>query len=305
MTDAFTTNFVPSTAGNAFWQLFTMLMGAGWTVKGSGDGLSSVNLAGNTFTNAGAAGAHGYSNNNAWIRLQDPGGVREFVISNDSTSAARITYSPSAKFTSGGTASVQPTAADQQTVWGSGTNAAPSYAGFLPNNVTSSGSKFQGGARGSAPYGFWFAAADVPAGATTMAFFMDPLTGASPNDSDPVVVCVSNGFGPSSVQGSCFGFMDVGKTSWQQITQLSYTGGGGAVVDAAGGALNPFDGQNDALGCLYYRLSSPGLGKKGWSTLFRYTTIPRINFLDWAGNLTWIVVGGYFTFWDGATTPTN
>jgi hypothetical protein len=302
VSDAFITNYIPGDAGSLFWTFFSMLTSAGWTIKGSGDGLSAVNLTGNTFTNAGASGAHGYNNNLAWIRLQDPGAGREIVVQTDGAGGARITYSPSAKFVTGGTATVQPSASDQQLVCGTGSNAAPTMVGFWPNNVASSQCKVQAGARGTAPYGFWVAGADTPAGASTFAFFMDPITGASAADPDPVVWGFAAGYQYSGSQ--CLCFMDVPKTAWQPVAQCSYNVGATA-IEGSGGALNPFTGLNDGAAVWYYRVATPNPGRKGWSSLFRFTEIPRTNYLDTGANLTWITVGSYFVFWNGVTTPTN
>ena len=305
MADTFVLNQIPNTYGTAWFLLFNMLTGAGWVIKSSGDGVSNYSSSGSTFSGGGATGAHGFSNANAWLRLQDPGGGREITIQVDSTVySARIKYSPSAKFT-GGSPSYQqtPSATDEQILCGAGTDASPTMSGFFAStNIPSSGTKFQGGARSAAPYGFWFSAAGTPGGSSEVKFYMDPVQGVSA-DPDPVVWGLGTSWTSGSMTSDGFGFMDVAKTQWEQIQTATYNAGG--FFADTGGALNPFTGFNDGLPILCYRTSTPNPGMKGWSTLFRWTSIARTNYLDTAANLTWITVGSVFTFWDGVTTPTN
>lgn len=106
-------NQAPTSYGQAVSLLVENLVSAGWTYQASGDGLSGYDSSSKVFTGTGS-GALGWNNPNAWARVQDPSGVREFVIQHNAVGGARIKYSPFAKFTTGGSATVVPTADDEK-----------------------------------------------------------------------------------------------------------------------------------------------------------------------------------------------
>lgn len=103
MATAYVLNQIPTTYGQALSLLVEMLVSAGWTYQGSGDGVGTFAVAsgpsGKVFTGTGS-GALGWNNNRAWARIQDPSGTREFLFQHDAAGGARIKYSPSAKFVS-------------------------------------------------------------------------------------------------------------------------------------------------------------------------------------------------------------
>jgi hypothetical protein len=51
--------------------------------------------------------------------------------------------------------------------------------------------------------------------------------------------------------------------------------------------------------------SPPPNGIKGWSTLMRWPTVNRANFLDTLDNKQWVYVGNVWVPWDGITAPQN
>ena len=88
---------------------------AGWTVQMSGDGIGAYMANGDVITHFGP-GANGLGNSNAWFRIQDPGGRREFVHQRGAQNYSWVSlYSALDKFTGGAPATaVIPTATDQQ-----------------------------------------------------------------------------------------------------------------------------------------------------------------------------------------------
>ena len=77
----------------------------------AGDG---SNRAANQITHPGSGGG-GLNNTGAWVRMQDPAGVRECIFNrpNATTTTWTCVYSKAAKFVVGGSAAVRPTAADE------------------------------------------------------------------------------------------------------------------------------------------------------------------------------------------------
>lgn len=205
MPNAYVLNQKPTTYGQALSLLTEMLAGAGWLYMESGDGLSSFG-AGKVFTNFTASAANSWNNSKAWVRMQDPGGTKEFVFqTGPGTGGAidrtvRFKYSPGAKFVSGSpSATVAPSATDEKMVLGSGTDA--SFTSLLWHNtsVPSGTVIYQGAAMAAAPYGFWFSAQvqgvsllNHQKSATLM---WDPVAAVAA-DTDPYVIHVGaqNGF---------------------------------------------------------------------------------------------------------------
>lgn len=197
-----------SSSGEALSLLVEMLVSAGWTYQGSGDGQSLQGTTTKVFTRTGT-GAGGWNVNRAWARVRDPGDLREFVFQLVSTTTAngantvRIKYSANARFT-GGTASANtvPSATDERIIWGSGTDASPtgniwfntsagatSYGGAVAGAQTVTGNTiYLGAAMDQAPYGFWFASMAQDGAKTKAASILfDPVISA-PEDTDPCVI---------------------------------------------------------------------------------------------------------------------
>ena len=121
-----TNNTKPATFALGFWNLVQAWLPAGWTIKESGDGLAAYSSTGSVFTNGGVTGANGFDNSGAWLRIAMPGTVgREFcIVRGSSTNFLAIAVSPANKFISGSpSATVAPTASDQQFLLGTALNA--------------------------------------------------------------------------------------------------------------------------------------------------------------------------------------
>jgi len=74
----FDVNQTPSTFAECAFRLKQIMVTAGWVVKSSSDG-TTFNSTGDQITSANT-GAGGMNNNNAWFRIQDPAGGREFTL---------------------------------------------------------------------------------------------------------------------------------------------------------------------------------------------------------------------------------
>lgn len=120
MSYVFTKHIISTDVGVVLFHLKTTLITAGWIVKSSSDG-TTFNTTGDQITSPNA-GAGGFSNLNAWIRIQMPsvnGIVRELTFQRTASTTYTFKYSFSAKFTTGGSATATPTATDQQSISGS------------------------------------------------------------------------------------------------------------------------------------------------------------------------------------------
>jgi len=141
---------VPYSSYGQFVSIFVeMLVSAGWKYMASGDGLSGYSATGKIFSGTGS-GALGWGNPGAWARVQDPDvvGIREITIQHNNAGGAIIKYSPLAKFTAGGSATLTPTAPDQKILRNSYT---PVWLAGPATGVA------YGCAKDTAPYGFWYA----------------------------------------------------------------------------------------------------------------------------------------------------
>jgi hypothetical protein len=336
MPNAYVLNQTPTTYSGAHWLLIQMLVGAGWQIKSSGDGLAGYNATGSVFSSGSASGANGFGQAKAWARLTDPGGVREILYQHDNAGGLRLKYSPSAKFTAGSpSATVTPSATDEVYLRGASSDATPSYgATWFDTGVLSGFTKFQGAAQSSSPYGFWFAGASTPAGTIKTGVCMDPVSSVA-EDLDPVVwhLASTGAFATSTIAQSAgnngtypanggtaqgnWGFADVAKALFRAWQGACYYLGDPTVASvsmatsqfpifASGLVVNPFNSKNEGLPIAYMRHSSQSnAGLKGWSTQMRWTTVARTTFQDTADSKNWIVVGAVFLPWDGVTAPTN
>jgi hypothetical protein len=171
-----------------YWDMIETMLAAGWTMQGSGDG-TTLHPPGDSVSHGGT-GARGLGNTTAWVRLQDPGGGREIVIqrmSNDTNWS--LVYSPSAKFITGGSATIAPTAADQY---------------FIINNVSTiqptTNSRHHCWASDAAPYPFYLIAYKAGGeGFYTHLTMMDEIIEPDPGtDPDPIVF-IRGGNGANSI----------------------------------------------------------------------------------------------------------
>lgn len=127
-------NLSPATGAAAILALRDFLVSScGWVTIEESDGTtyeSDVVTNGNQVTHGGT-GAGGLNNNHAWFRIQEPGGVREWTFQRSTVNDTqwRVKVSALDGFTGGSPGATQtPSAADENVVHGSGTDASPGYA---------------------------------------------------------------------------------------------------------------------------------------------------------------------------------
>ncbi len=174
----FTKHIISTDVGVVLFHLKATLVTAGWIVKSSSDG-TTFNTTGDQISLPGS-GAGGFSNSNAWARIQMPsinGVTREFTFQRTNSAAYIMKYSYSAGFITGGSASATPTATDQQS--SSGATLLSSDVGVLI-------------AQTEAPYGFVLAAYrynNLNSGTSGGILFEPILPGSGPvGDLDPYII---------------------------------------------------------------------------------------------------------------------
>lgn len=267
----------PLTGDIAMFLVLTNFLTAGWTVRTSSDGTTYKSSPGSQITN-GNSGANGMANNFAWFRLQDPGGVREFVVQRNNSGLDwqwAIKYSPAAKFTGGAPAAHQvPTAADEVPILGDITGVTQTYATLWDSTPGSFALHMVMG-DAAAGYAFWICSLSfaTASASTSGAWFMDLVTNADTGDLDPTVHYARNTTQSfrdvaSGENSLCFfaslasaNFLGVRLQPWL----ISIYGLGVGSGQAMG--HNTWNGLEDTLP-MCWASTTAGRGWKGWSTLF-------------------------------------
>lgn len=315
MTQVFTVNQLPATGAVAWYNWKTAAKASGWTVASSGDG-TSYNAAADIIT-SGAAGGGGLDNTNAWFRIVDPAGLREYTIQRTTSATVwRVKYSASAKFTGGSPSATRvPSATDEGVTVGAGTDASPSGASIMHTN----------GAyychmmfTDSAPYMFYWIAYPIGGGNTNLfAFLHDTLLNYDAADQDPLISYIAGPNVGNVLQIGNYASGTAGPWGW-----LKYGLSGASFVripanyyqNQSGQACpsnmpsNPHSGNDDSLLVPYIRQTSLGapIGWKGTSSLVRWRGLDRStgSTIDIApGTKNRIVIGHVDLPWDGTTTP--
>ena len=292
------------TGPQCFYKLKTLLVSAGWTVKSSGDGLSSYNSSGDTIT-SGSSGANGYGNTSAWVRLQSPGGAgtRELTIQRGSSNVIwTIKYSATAGFTGGApNATTTPTATDSQNL----ANAAT----IMPTDSTY---RWNAGADNASPYGFWMGTFAAGGELTTSlgGFMMDPLLAGSypAADNDPVVFYISTTSAWSATTTSDnLGYLKkgLGGEGFVNIPWLRYRLPGLVLTFAPSTVgSNPYNSKNDGFPIIYARPTTAVApqGFKGVSSVARWhgprSAIPTLLTVSTTNDR--IVLGDVILPWNGS-----
>jgi hypothetical protein len=283
------------TLSQAFLQLISTLVSAGWTVLGSGDGTSGHYSSTGNIIYHGYAAAYGWRNVGAWIRIQSPvipatGQKREFIFQCGSATglSIRIKYSPNVTGTSGGftggspAAAQTPSAADQIYVAGGGTEASPTYqtwAGsfgdlqFACNVVADTG---------ALNYAWYMCVVNASSGLSNGPnMMMDTLEPGTydPNDTDPCVVywasSSTSGYGAELTSANVFGFMGaIASANWLNV-QLTPGYYNSALYNPAAGGSNAWSNKDVCTTVSWAYNTNPFLGFKGVSQLLRTAPTPR------------------------------
>lgn len=310
----------PTTGAVAMFNLKELLKTAGWTVMSSSDG-TTYNAGGDQIS-SGAAGANGMANNNAWFRIRSPAGAGavEYIFQRGTTNLVwRGKRSRTAGFTGGSPSATQtPSATDEGTFLGGGTDAAPTFAGF---HTTDNTYRWNVGADNASPYGWWAGAFTTGGGAIHAVLAHDPLTGTEPTDADQfmgIMACTgqsgySNAHLTSEVQTAttrfCFSQAisaapAAGFLLWSGCTLHNNIQN--ALVAPTGLPTNPITTKDEVFPIVWARrsaLATPGY--KGVSTIMKWTGTTRTtgDTLSVSSTRDRIIYGDVSLPWDG-TVPT-
>lgn len=214
-------NTIYATGAAAMYAVKEVLKAAGWVVNQSSDG-TTYNAAGDQISHGGA-GANGMANSNAWFEIQEPeANGRSYTVQRDTVNnwEYRVKMSAAAGFAGGTPGAIQtPSATDEVTLLGSGTDAAPVHVPLFP---TTDGSyrlhaiaeSTPVGPAGNRVYGFWIWTTQTGSGVLTTLWLQEamavgtyvPLSGTrlvpTDGDADPAFyICTaagSNAFSPQT-----------------------------------------------------------------------------------------------------------
>lgn len=314
----------PATGAEAMYNLKELLKSAGWSVKSSSDG-TTYNSTGDQIT-SGSTGANGMANNSAWFRIQCPtmGGVtRELCFQRGTTNLLwKAKYSYSAGFTGGSPGATRvPSATDEKTYLGGGTDAAPTFNTLFSTDATY---RTVAGAGGLTD-GYTFYQIGYASNATNSIIIMDAMqSDINPLDADGYVFYANSNSG-SGVSSAMDGMQRPGSTdgpkAWlrkgysdELFTNMFFMGyyyktsGALAAADTSIG-INFWDGRDAGLPLIWTTLGAVSFtgkdvatGLKGSSRMMRLGTCLRytptlLNFdvscdriqldriiLPWSGN---------------------
>jgi hypothetical protein len=304
------TNFLGS---QSIYQLLLTLVTAGWKVKGSGDGGSLFSSSSNILTGFGTSGAGNFGVAASWFRIQSPttgtaGQMREFIFqcAGGISPSWRIKYSPNPTgatgFIGGSPSATQtPSATDQSFLRGGGTEASPSYTGWLGGDNSYKWHIMAGDSTLNYSFVCWamaFASASGDGG-----LMLDSMQGGSqvPSDTDPCVVYIDSGgggfFGANLRGTDTLG--NVGGTASTQFINIpAYL-----LTNGFPGAMgtDAWNNQDIAVSFGYARSSAAVVAPythKGISSLLLYLGCVRGNM-----DLVYVPGYGYYVYINGTLLP--
>ena len=319
---SFNLNVFPSTGGKAIWELKEFLVGQGWNVARSGNGIAAYNASGDVHAPGGPY-AGSLDNSNAWLELQQPVAAtprRSFLLQNSSSTTWPTWYSSDGTGFTGGSpsASARPTAADEQGIMNTGWPVQ-----WLPGNGAYRVDMLAGGA--AEGFGFFFGARPAYDGYSSV-LSLDGLTEADPLDADPAIVgtnfiydtrfALNNAplyyaVSPSQTSGISMGWYQKGLGSPAFVVYPATFIGGGEGFGSNMVPLNAdritqkTDNSFVDFPIWYWRGGgyTTERGKKGRSTLYRASQ-PRYGIFRPNQTLTVMSLGALSIPWDGVTIPT-
>lgn len=181
-------NNEPTSAANSIFILKQTLKSAGWTVPCSSNGTTYNSTGDEISTTA------DLETSSAWFVIEDPAGQRQFCFQRGATDLLwRILVSDSSKFTGGSPSATRvPDASDQGVLFGSGTNASPTFAVYFVDVATTPYHchviTYDEPYENTDVYGFYFFTSDKSTGLCRTMFFVDALKDSHPLDPCPYVI---------------------------------------------------------------------------------------------------------------------
>src|SRR5574343_1468993 len=274
----FDVNNAVLTGATSMYKFKQLLKTAVWTVLSSSDG-TTYNSGADIIT-SGAAGANGFGNNSAWVRIQMPTANsvnREFTLQRSTTNTTwTIKYSYSAGFIGGSpNATTTPTATDSQTLLNAST---------LFN--TDSTYRLNIGADNASPDGFWMGCFPSGGGNPNSGFCMIPMNYIISGDIDPYVFYIDGA--ASAFSASQFSATNNNKAwvmkgltyqAWQTVGGCTLdVGSSGQVTIPSTVGANPHNSNDDVFDILYGNQEIQGtypLGYKGISSMIKWNGSSR------------------------------
>jgi hypothetical protein len=314
MADQFLVNQTPATAPIGVFNMKTTGKLATWTVPQSSDG-TTYNSSGDQIS-SGASGANGMANNSAWYVLKWPGsGAKSICLQRGTTDLVwRVKVSLTNGFVGGSPGATRvPSATDEKTLIGGGTDASPTFANLF-NGIANGGFRHEVWFQGAAPWGMYSTAFATGGAAPGHGIFLDHMNSASfqSGETDPYVWYASGG--AASMTTDLVGGVNAALSVGAGV--LGGSGGMKAVAPAglgpgsggqSGIAPNPFSGKDDGAPLMWFSTVAPTLFK-GWSDLFFHelTGTPAATrttpfALDFSGTRTKCLFGNLILPWDGST----
>lgn len=323
MTLTYYVNSVPASLADTYFQLKEQLKLVGWTVTKSGDG-TSYNSTGDNITTAAVM-----NNTNSWYVITQPvlDGYQKHICVQSGATKYSLRIKLSWTGFSGGspTGSVTPTATDQAVIWGSGTDASPSFTNLIDTTFTNIRNQIIVGDASDNYFVCWMTT-KATGGQANAIFMIDKVTDTHALDIDPFVYSIygssaspttdlnnnsSNKWSASTnpmtyawarkgfsneVFSRCFvNFFNLGTASNYQLAGLS--------------GANPYDGFDYHLPMMFFCDNTVITGTnqgpltfyKGQSVHCRLATTSRAT-LDTANTRTRVYFGPIVLPWNG-TTP--
>lgn len=339
MAYTFSTNLIPVSDAHAMFLFKEFAKTAGWSVVGSGDGLSLESSTADIITQY-TSGAGGLGNSSAWFILKMPGASRYLTFQRGtqpvgSTAAAswRIKYSLAAYDFSSATSTRTPTTTtdDDRVIFGGGTDASPLFAVLFQDNNSY---MFNIISDNASPYNLCFFGYQRGGSLDKIntAFVLDSLLDATyptgvNGDYDPYVIYVdyklesglTGCFEDSSLYGlnnspqgylgakSSLNFTSIPANTYGFITVPTNTSHA-AYTQAIPNYLpsNPYTNKDDINHILYLKtLISPSLpaGYKGYSNFMKWiaTTRQNLSLMTITSSGDTLIVGDVCIPWNGST----
>lgn len=290
---------------SSIFHLKELLKSVGWTVLSSSDG-TTYQSSGDQISHIGS-GAGGWTNANAWFRIEDPNSNREYVFQKNSTARQiKWLYSASAGFSGGSPDAVTiPTAIDQQGLAKISTGFqtmfnAGSYVHIVANSTAYNG-----------VYAWWLASAtgrDTTPEETLM--ICEPMDADySTADSDPCVhlgsddtpaYSVTSAIALAAATDSFRCWMDYGGVGeeWGGITTVYYRSTANYAPTTV--TANPHNGTLQLFRIPFFRHTSTGstAGFKGMSKYLAWCPLTSLQYPSVISS-----TSGNYLVWDDFCLP--
>lgn len=313
---AATINTAPSANNICVWNIWQVMLQAGWVIVSSGGGTGgSFSASSSTphITSRGT-GAGGAQNTNCWITLQAPASASRFIQFQYGSSTGQWNVAVSnVGFvgTANGavSATVAPTASDQWNILAGTSGTSITYTDWFSSNTAGT---FHHGcyADANAPYGVisWAWPKNSSTANTVFhSFLIDSLVSGSYQtaDLDPYVYVCGNSTSYAWNGQNGASSQAVASINGVLTSYLSWIPPPGS-AQSAGWVANPYTGSDDLFPVFYYFTSSAtgGPTRKGQSYYLQFETAanrPTPTVLQQTTSNDTIVIGAFALPWNGGT----